>query len=132
MEKSHCIVGEEIVHWDDVGFTLSFFLHFGMQPADRVHTSRVLPMTVGAVPDAPSELCCLVFAPVNPLDTLVHWGMFLVQAVSAPNRPFSLCPCPRSSRSHFPSFPFHFLITSGPCWSPLRIKLGKVLLELFC
>lgn len=90
MEKSHCIVGEEIVHWHYVGFTLSFFLHFGMQPADRVHTSRVLSMTVSVVPDAQAELCCLVFAPVNPLDILVHWGMFLVQAISAPNHPFSL------------------------------------------
>lgn len=65
------------VYWKDIESRLAFIPHFSMQPADRVHTSRVLPMTVGTVPDAQAGLYCLVFAPFNPLDMLVHWGMFL-------------------------------------------------------
>lgn len=67
-----------VIQWKDVGYRLAFIPYFRMEPADRVHTSHALPMTVGAVPDAQAGFCCLVFPPVNPLDTLVHWGMFLV------------------------------------------------------
>lgn len=54
-----------------------FYSPFQHAACRQLHTSCVLPMTVGTVPDAQAGLYCLDFAPFNPLDMLVHWGMFL-------------------------------------------------------
>jgi len=76
---SHIVLeGRVVLHWNDAGYRPAFSPHFSMQHADRVQTSHVLAMTVGEVPDAQAGLCSLVFAPVNPLDMPVPWGMFLV------------------------------------------------------
>lgn len=109
MDELHCIGG--VFTGRMLGTDL---LLFPTSACNRVCTSRILPMTIGAVPDAQAGLCCLVFAPVNPLDKLGNY--FWCRPYQHPITFFPcLCPCSRSYRPHFPSFAFHFLITFGSC-----------------